>query len=96
MLILDQFNGFDWDEWNKGKNWKSHKVSDLECEEIFFNQPLFVFFDEKHLEQEERYYVLGRTNKGRRLYLVFTARRDKIRVISARDMTKRERSFYPL
>jgi uncharacterized DUF497 family protein len=55
-----------------------------------------VFPDEEHSEGEQRYYVLGRTDKGRRLFVVFTPRRDKIRVISAREMTKRERAFYPL
>jgi uncharacterized DUF497 family protein len=63
---------------------------------IFFNQPLFVFLDTEHSEEEQRYYVLGRTDRGRRMFVVFTPRGDKIRVISAREMTKRERAFYPL
>ena len=95
MLILDQFIGFEWDEGNRGKNWAKHQVSDLECEQVFFNQPLLVFPDERHSEEESRYYVLGRTDKGRRLFVVFTPRQNKIRVISGREMTKRERAFYP-
>ncbi len=96
MLGLEQFSGFDWDDGNTGKNWRKHKVSDSECEEVFFNQPLFIFPDPEHSENEERFYILGRTNRGRRLFMVFTPRESKIRIISAREMTKRERSFYPV
>ena len=63
---------------------------------MFFNRPLLVFADTEHSEDEERFYVLGRTDRGRRLFVVFTPRGNKIRVISARDMTKQERSFYPV
>ena len=96
MLIFEQFICFDWDEGNRGKNWSKHRVSDVECEQVFFNQPLLVFLDEEHSEEEQRYYVLGRTDRGRCLFMVFTPRGDKIRVISAREMTNRERAFYPL
>lgn len=96
MLIFEQFICFDWNEGNRGKNWSKHRVSDAECEQVFFNQPLLVFLDEEHSEEEQRYYVLGRTDRGRCLFMVFTPRGDKIRVISAREMTKRERAFYPL
>ena len=96
MPIFEQFIGFDWDEGNRGKNWDKHRVSDLECEQVFFNQPLLVFSDEKHSDEEQRYYILGRTDQGRRLFVVFTPRADRIRIISAREMTKRERVYYPL
>lgn len=96
MLTLEQFTGFDWDTGNQGKNWEKHGVTDSECEQVFFNQPLFVFADTEHSEEEQRYYVLGRTDRGRRLFVVLTPRGDKIRVISAREMTKRERAFYPV
>jgi uncharacterized DUF497 family protein len=96
MLTLEQFSGFDWDDGNQGKNWEKHGVTDSESEQVFFNQPLLVFFDTGHSEDELRYYVLGRTDRGRRLFVVFAPRGDKIRVISAREMTKRERAFYPV
>ncbi len=96
MLNFEEFIGFDWDDSNLKKNWKKHKVSHLECEQVFFNQPFLVFPDTQHSDEEERFYVLGRTDRGRRLFVVFTPRRDKIRVISAREMTKKERSFYPV
>ncbi|MBI3971426.1 MAG: BrnT family toxin [Chloroflexi bacterium] len=95
MLILDEFEGFDWDEGNRGKNWERHRVSDVECEEVFFHEPLLVYPDEEHSDSEQRYYVLGRTDRGRCVFLVFTARGQRVRVISARDMTKRERREYP-
>jgi uncharacterized DUF497 family protein len=86
--------GFEWDEANAGKNWLRHKVSWTECEEVFFSHPLLVVKDERHSGTEVRYYALGKTNAERLLFVVFTIRGDLIRVISARDMSKRERKEY--
>jgi len=94
MDVLFQVEGFEWDQSNIEKNWEKHRVSYLECEEVFFNQPLLVQEDEIHSKFEPRYYVLGRTNDGRHLFIVFTIRRNKIRVISARNMSRRERRIY--
>lgn len=85
---------FDWDVSNINKNWYKHHVNFTECEEIFFNKPFWVYFDKKHSEKEERYYSLGRTNNERMLFVVFTVREKKIRIISARDMNKNERKIY--
>lgn len=93
MTSLGQWTGFEWDAGNRGKNVK-HRVSDDECEEVFFNLPLALGPDEAHSEHEDRYYVLGRTNAGRRLFVAFTMRGTKIRVISARGMTRNERRTY--
>lgn len=82
--------GFDWDDGNEGKNWDKHQVSDAECEEIFFNDPLVAGVDRVYSGSEPRYFALGQTETGRRLFVAFTIRRDLIRVISARDMTPRE------
>ena len=76
------------------KNWSKHRVSMSECEEIFFNQPLIVADDEKHSGDEKRFYALGKTDRGKRLFIVFTLRDNKIRIISARGMSKKERSIY--
>ena len=65
-----------------------------ECEEIFFNQPLIVADDEKHSGNEKRFYALGKTDRGKRLFIVFTLRDNKIRIISVRGMSKKERSIY--
>ncbi len=92
--FFSEFVGFDWDSGNADKNWMRHKVTQQECEEIFFNQPLIVALDTKHSDNEERQFVLGQTNSGRKLFLVFTTRRKKLRVVSARDMSKKERVTY--
>jgi uncharacterized protein len=85
---------FDWDEGNRQKSWEKHQVDYRECEEVFFNQPLLVNEDVKHSFHEQRYYVLGRSDAGRALFLVFTIRNNKIRIISARDQSKKERAIY--
>jgi uncharacterized DUF497 family protein len=87
-------NGFQWDDGNSEKNWISHQVTKSECEQIFFNQPLVIGNDEKHSKVEKRYYVLGQTDSDRLLYIVCTVRQNLIRVISARDMSKKEREVY--
>lgn len=94
MIGLSQLTGFDWDDSNRDKNWEKHQVLASECEEVFFNLPLLLQSDIAHSQQEPRYYVLGHTVAGRRLFIVFTVRDDKIRVISARDMSKKERAIY--
>jgi hypothetical protein len=94
MEIFSEPKGFDWDEGNVEKNWEKHNVAYLECEEVFFNEPLIVQQDKAHSLTEERYYALGKTNAGRLLFVVFAMRGDKIRVISARDMNKKERRYY--
>ena len=84
---------FDWDEGNIDKNWEKHKVTISECEDIFFNQPL-IAIDYQHSQTEQRYFAYGITDKGKRLFISFTVRQNKIRVISARNMNKKERRFY--
>ena len=86
--------GFDWDDANLMKNWEKHEVSASECEQVFFNSPLLTGPDEKHSEKEARHYVLGQTDSIRLLFIVFTLRRGLIRVVSARDMSKREREAF--
>lgn len=91
---LERCTGFEWDEGNQGKNWESHRVSDGEAEEVFFNDPLVAGVDEAHSRAERRYFALGRTNSGRPLFMAFTVRKNFIRVISARVMTRRELQRY--
>lgn len=94
MDILSYIEGFEWDEWNIEKNWERHKVTNIECEEVFFNEPLIVTKDEPHSIVEVRYFVLGKTDKERLLFIVFIIRGKKIRIISARGMSKKERRIY--
>jgi uncharacterized DUF497 family protein len=91
---FSQIDGFEWDEGNRDKNRLKHRVSAGECEEIFFNQPLIILDDEAHSHDEARYAAYGVTNEGRRLMVYFTVRETKYRVISARDMHRKERQFY--
>lgn len=92
--ILAKCTGFEWDQYNSEKIKKKHDVTSVECEQVFFNRPVIAGDDEKHSETENRLYVLGQTDSSRLLFLVFTIRRNKLRVISARDMNKKERRVY--
>ena len=86
--------GFEWDDGNLNKNWEKHQVSNSECEEVFFNAPLVVRPDTAHSDKERRLYALGQTDDRRPLFVSFTLRGNRIRVISARDMTDRELEVY--
>ena len=91
---LDGCVGFDWDEANAFKNWESHQVTPEEAEDLFFNEPLVVRSDLRHSQREKRYYALGQTSRQRYLFVVFTIRQKLVRVISVRDMNRREKEFY--
>lgn len=92
--IFTRLSAFEWDRGNRDKNWKKHRVTNAECEEVFFSRPLVAGEDADHSAEEPRFYVLGRTQMERRLFVIFTVRGDRIRVISARDMTRKERKAY--
>ncbi|MDZ4209725.1 MAG: BrnT family toxin [Candidatus Curtissbacteria bacterium] len=94
MKILPAPLSFEWDEGNIDKNLKKHEVTNQEAEEIFENKPLRVAEDVRHSHQEKRFRALGGTNRGRLLFLSFTIRKDKVRIISARDMNKKEVAVY--
>lgn len=96
MLELSRVVGFDWDEGNARKSTEKHGVSQAEAEQIFFNEPLIVAQDDRHSAIEIRLHALGHTEAGRRLHVTFTLRQDGflIRVISARDMHRKERVIY--
>ncbi len=91
---LDGCTGFEWDEGNADKNWVLHQVARTEAEEAFFNRPVLVAPDAKHSTGESRYAALGKTNAERQLTIVFTVRGTRVRVISARDMSRQERRIY--
>ena len=95
-VSLPEFRGFDWDEANMKKNWVSHQVTPQEAEQIFFNKPLVVADDPRHSQKERRYFVLGQTDADRAVFVAFTVRGDRIRVISARDMSRKERKVYQI
>ena len=88
--------GFEWDAGNLRKSELKHAVSMAEAEQVFFNEPLLVLADEPHSTTEARWHALGRTDATRLLHVTFTLRGHGklIRVISASDMHRKERSVY--
>jgi uncharacterized DUF497 family protein len=91
--VLKGIKGFQWDEGNSGKNERKHGVTDRESEEIFFNKSLVIARSVKG-SPEIRYAALGKTYGSRLLTVVFTIRADRIRIISARPMSRHERERY--
>ena len=96
MTDWTQIEGFDWDDGNDRKSADKHDVSRTEAEQVFFNAPLLVLEDRRHSQDEPRLHALGRTDANRRLHVTFTLRGDGtlLRVISARDMSRTERTAY--
>ena len=96
MLDVSRIVGFDWDSGNARKSVDKHDVSQSEAEQLFFNTPLLLAADAKHSQREARYHALGKTDAGRQLHVTFTLRAGDtlIRVISARDMHRKERAVY--
>lgn len=92
--ILKEVSGFEWDKGNREKSVRKHEVSNEECEEAFFDYNKEIQKDSLHSINEERYVLLGQTKQNRLLYIIFTIRKDKIRIISARDINKKERDLY--
>jgi uncharacterized DUF497 family protein len=91
---FEEFAGFQWDQGNSNKNLTKHHVEDWECEQVFFNEPLLVFDDPQHSLVEKRWAAFGRTDGGRLLVVIFTRRGKLLRVISAREMNRKEILFY--
>lgn len=94
MDILPDPIQFVWDKGNQNKNWEKHNVTAREAEEIFVHEPFLLLDDEKHSGKEKRYHALGRSNNDRKLFLAVTIRDGFVRIISARDMSKKERRIY--
>jgi uncharacterized DUF497 family protein len=96
MLDFDKIVGFEWDDGNARKSVEKHTVSQAEAEQIFFNEPLLIADDELHSQSEPRFHALGHTDEGRLLHLTFAVRQSdtRIRVISARAMSRKERAYY--
>lgn len=95
MIDFEKIEGFQWDRGNIEKNPRKHGISNIESEQIFFNEPLIVTGDIVHsTTKEKRYYALGRTDSEKYLSVVFTLRENLIRIISARIMSKKEKEIY--
>ena len=96
MVKWGEISGFDWDSGNSRKSADKHNVSQPEAEQLFFNAPLLLLADGKHSQYKARYHALGKTDTARQLHVTFTLRSGGtlIRVISARDMHRKERAVY--
>ena len=93
MSLLDGVSGFEWDETNIA-HIARHNVTPEEAEQVFFDANNALDEDIKHSTVEKRFIIIGKTEKGRLLYQIFTRRGDKIRIISSRDINKREVELY--
>jgi len=95
MIKLTEIIAFEWDQGNKDKNFYTHNVTQSESEQVFFNRPVLLHFDKKHSSYKETIYaLLGKTNENRKLFIAFTVRNNLVRIISARDMTVKEKKRY--
>jgi len=92
--VFEQFSGFQWDKGNIDKNLIKHNVENWECEQIFFNRPLLVLDNTRHSVSKKRWAAFGKTDTDRFLVVIFTKRDNLIRIISGREMNKRERGYY--
>jgi uncharacterized DUF497 family protein len=96
VALLSEFfqdiAGFQWDEANASKNWTPHEISQTEAEQVFLNRPVVV--TDARPGTEARWVAFGRTDGNRLLTVVFTIRGPRLRVISARPMSRRERKSH--
>jgi len=96
MFDFRLVEGFEWDAGNARKSIDKHGVSQSEAEQVFFNKPLLLFDDERHSTVELRFHAYGKSDDGRHLQVSFALRNNGrlVRVISARDMSRKERAVY--
>lgn len=94
MMDLNKYTEFEWDKGNVDKSFKKHKISPNEAEEIFLDENLKIIKDINHSQKEKRLIALGKTFTDKKLFIVYTVRGEKVRIISARPMDKKERRHY--
>ncbi|OGE19143.1 hypothetical protein A3A14_01490 [Candidatus Daviesbacteria bacterium RIFCSPLOWO2_01_FULL_43_38] len=94
MIDLSKIIGFQWDKGNVDKSYKKHGITTNEAEEIFVDENVFLVEDLKHPQSEQRLVAIGKSSQGKVLFVVFTVRKDKIRIISVRMANAKERRLY--
>jgi len=96
VVKLPSVVSFEWDKGNEQKNWLKHKVAGEEAEEAFTDEKRLILEDIRHSEKEPRFILIGKTEKRRILFIVYTLRSDntRVRIISARDTNRREVQLY--
>jgi uncharacterized DUF497 family protein len=93
-MNLSQTIEFQWDKGNYAKNFLKHNVSNEEIEEVFISEGKRIFRDAVHSKSESRFLLIGSALSRRKLFIVFTLRENKVRVISARDLSRKEVNKY--
>lgn len=94
MIDVSRLIKFEWDQGNVDKSYKKHGITPNEAEEVFLDKDILLFDDIKHSQEEKRFEAIGKITSGKILFLVFTTRGQKIRIISARTANKKERRLY--
>jgi uncharacterized DUF497 family protein len=92
-VVVRGLLGFEWDPDNWRKSELKHGVAAAEAEEVLLNDPVCQV-DTRHSGREQRYVALGVTNEGRPLFVALAIRRSRVRIISARPMSRREHAVY--
>jgi hypothetical protein len=85
---------FEWDENKAIRNFVKHGVSFEEAATVFGDPLSDTFDDPDHSAEERRFVIIGMSEKGRMLIVAHTDEEEVVRLISAREPTRREREFY--
>ena len=85
---------FEWDKRKEATNIRKHGVSFHEASTVFLDPLSMTFYDPDHAEDEDRYITLGMAKNGRLIFVSHADRGDRVRIISAREASKRERNGY--
>lgn len=85
---------FEWDPKKVAKNFRKHRISFNEAATVFGDSLGTTVLDPDHSLAENRYITVGRSSRGRLVMVAYTERGERIRIISARDLTRAERKAY--
>ena len=85
---------FEWDPNKARTNIRNHKISFDEAATVFNDTLSFTYYDELHSHTERRYATLGVSDKRHVLVVAHTMRGERVRIISARKATPREKRWY--
>ena len=95
-IFIKQPYAFEWDKGNWDKNFVKHKITNQEIEEVFFDDNKLLLEDVLHSSTETRFILIGKTSHRKLLFIVFTIRNQKVRVVSARPLHKKEITIFKL
>ncbi len=85
---------FEWDERKNIVNIKKHDVAFEEAKTVFGDEFARISVDEKHSISERRFYIIGQSQEDRIILVCYTERESRIRIISSRRASKKERTKY--